>query len=215
MTTEHHLTVSRTARYYTLGELNAQTKRVWFCLHGFGQLAQYFSRKFTGLADGETLVIVPEGLSRSYFDVQYERVGASWMTREDRLHEIGDYVQYLNELYDKILAETDPFALHITLFGFSQGAATACRWLNAQHIRADRLVLWAGYFPSGLAEMIEPANLASVDTHYVYGREDEYISALDDVEGYLRRIQADVPELKITAFDGRHRVEPEILRNLL
>ena len=215
MATEHHLTVQRTARYYTLGELNAETRRIWFCLHGFGQLASFFSRKFAGLDDGQTLIVVPEGLSRSYLNGGYERVGASWMTREDRQHEIDDYVNYLNSLYDHLLTDIALTDLHITLLGFSQGAATACRWLNAGHVQAHRLILWAGFFPNGVRELIDPAQLASVETHYVYGRQDEYIAELDDVEGYLRRIQNDVPGLKLTAYEGSHRVEPEVLTRLL
>ncbi|RIV17793.1 phospholipase [Fibrisoma montanum] len=214
MATEHHLTVQRTARYYTLGQLNADTKRVWFCLHGFGQLASFFSRKFTGLDDGQTLVVAPEGLSRLYLNGGYERVGASWMTREDRQHEIDDYISYLNTLYDHLLADAALADLHITLLGFSQGAATACRWLNAGSVQAHRLILWAGFFPNGVRELLDPARLATIETHYVYGRQDEYIAELDDIEGYLRRIQTDVPGLKLTAYEGGHRVEPDVLQSL-
>ncbi len=216
MAVEHHLTVQRTARYYTLGQLTdkANVVRIWFCLHGFGQLAQYFSRKFTELDDGQTLIVVPEGLSRSYLNGDYKRVGASWLTREDRDHEIEDFLGYLNSLYDLILNGRDREALHISLLGFSQGAATACRWLEAGHIRADRLILWAGYFPNGLRDMISPTQLEGVDTHYVYGRQDQYIEQMDDVEGYLQRLQNEVPKLTITAFDGDHRVEPAVLKRL-
>ncbi|MFD2569840.1 alpha/beta hydrolase [Spirosoma soli] len=217
---EHHLTVQRTARYYTLGELTDQTRSIWFCLHGFGQLAQYFSRKFTSLDDGNTLIVVPEGLSRLYLDGEYRRIGASWLTREDKEHEIKDMIAYLNSLYDLVLDGRDLSALTITILGFSQGAATACRWLNNGHIRADRLILWAGYFPNGLSELIDPGKLAerngvAVEIHYVYGRQDEYIEQMDDAEGYLRRIQDDVPNLHLTAFDGGHRVEPDVLLRLL
>lgn len=215
--TEHHLPVQRTARYYTLGKLTAQTKSIWFCLHGFGQLAQYFGRKFTDLDDGQTLIVVPEGLSRSYADANYQRIGASWMTREDRDNEISDYVLYLNSLYDLILDGRQPeeTGLTITVLGFSQGAATACRWLNAKHVHADRLILWAGYLPHGLTDLITPATLDTTDTHYVYGRQDEYLRELPDIEGYLGRLQTDIPTLKITAFEGTHRVEPEVLKMLV
>lgn len=220
MTTEHHFSVQRTARYYTMGTLTNQTKRVWFCLHGFGQLAQYFGRKFTDLDDGQTLIVVPEGLSRLYLNDEYQRVGASWLTREDRDYEISDFLAYLNSLYDRVLADHDPKSLHITLFGFSQGAAVACRWLNNGHVRADRLFLWAGYFPNGLADLIDPQKLVhqghtSVETHYVYGVRDKYIAQMDNAAGYLERIQADLPSLTVTAFDGEHRVEPEVLKTLI
>ncbi len=213
--TEHHLTVQRTARYYTIGTLTDQTQRVWFCLHGFGQLAQYFGKKFTGLDDGRTLVVVPEGLSRLYLNGEYNRVGASWLTREDKAYEIEDFLAYLNALYDRVLAGVNSPNYHLTLLGFSQGAATACRWLDAGHIRADRLILWAGYFPAGLGDVINPAKLAGVETHYVYGRQDEYIEQMPDAEGYLRQMQTDVPELKLTAFDGGHRIEPGVLGQLV
>ncbi len=224
--TEHHLTVSRTARYYTIGELSHKTTHIWFCLHGFGQLAAYFSKKFTDLDDGKTLVVVPEGLSRLYLHGKYERVGASWMTREDKEHEIDDYISYLNTLYDSVLNGRNATNFHITLLGFSQGAATVCRWLNASevrpdqsrpdhHLRADRLILWAGFFSDGIGKVIDPANLATVDTHYVYGRQDEFFDLIGDVEAYKARLLADLPTLKITAFEGGHRVEPEVLARLI
>lgn len=217
MAEEHHLLVQRTARYYIIGKLTSQTKNVWFCLHGFGQLAQYFSRKFTDLDDGQTLIVVPEGLSRSYADANYQRIGASWMTREDRDCEISDYVLYLNSLYDLILDGRKPESteLTITVLGFSQGAATACRWLNAKHVHANRLILWAGYLPHGLADLISPTVLTTTETHYVYGRQDEYLLELKDIEGYLHRLQTDIPTLKITAFEGGHKVEPDVLKMLL
>lgn len=217
MATEHHLTVQRTARYYTLGELSLTTTHIWFCLHGFGQLATYFSRKFTTLADENTFIVLPEGLSRSYLDSTYKRVGASWLTREDKEHEIIDFLTYLNTLYNSVLNGRDRSSLHITVLGFSQGAAVACRWLNqmdnqASSIRIDRLILWAGYFPNGLRELIDPDKLATIETHYVYGQQDNYITHMDDVQGYLNRIQADMPMLKMTAFEGGHNVGPEVLR---
>ena len=215
MAQENHLLVQRTARYFTIGELTENTKNIWFCLHGFGQLAQYFSRKFTDFADGQTLIVVPEGLSRMYLDDSYQRIGASWMSREDRDHEISDYVLYLNSLYDLILSGHDPAQFQITLLGFSQGAATACRWVSARHIRADRLILWAGYFPNGLTELIDAATVGATEMHYVYGRQDKYIELMPDAEAYLRRLQTDIPRLKLTAFDGGHRVEPAVLKNLL
>lgn len=215
--TEHHFLVRRTARYYTIGQLTDQTRNVWFCLHGFGQLAQYFSRKFTNLDDGQTLIVVPEGLSRMYLDATYQRIGASWMSREDRDHEISDYVLYLNALYDLIMdgRQPDKAGLHITVFGFSQGAATACRWLENRHVRANRLIMWAGYFPQGIADLIDPATLSETETHYVYGRQDEYISTIADINSYQDRLQTNLPNLRISAFDGGHRVEPEVLKGLL
>lgn len=218
MTTEHHLIVQRTARYYVLGELSEQTTDLWFVLHGYGQLAQYFIRRFDVVQNQKTVVVAPEGLSRLYLNGEYSKIGASWITREDRDYEIQDYVAYLNKLYDTVMAARPAESaqpLRITLFGFSQGAATVCRWLNNGHIHADRLILWAGFFPKGIADVIDPAKLADVETIYVYGRQDEYIEQLPDVAGYISGMQTELPTLRIVPFEGKHVVEREVLTGVI
>ncbi|MEZ4903841.1 MAG: hypothetical protein R2822_19865 [Spirosomataceae bacterium] len=57
---QHHLTIQRTARYFTLGALDTSTQQVWFVLHGYGQLAEFFIKKFDVLDDGKTYIIAPE-----------------------------------------------------------------------------------------------------------------------------------------------------------
>jgi len=210
---ENHLAVLRTARYYTLGDLTEHTQSVWFCLHGYGQLAQYFGQKFMDLNDCRTVVVVPEGLSRFYLNNEYKRMGASWQTREDREHEIEDFTAYLNSLYDLVLSKSAS-TLRITLLGFSQGAATACRWVTNGHIRVDRLILWAGYFPDGLRNLIDTTRLTNVDTHYVYGNQDAYLLQLNR-EAYLARIKNDLPTITITEFNGVHTVDTNLLKKFI
>jgi predicted esterase len=212
--TEHRLTASRSARYYQLGELSAHTKRVWFVVHGYGQLAAYFIRHFAFLteADPHTVVIAPEGLSRFYLAGNGGRVGASWMTRDDRLHEIKDHVNFLNQLAEKTLAECLP-EVEITVLGFSQGTATVGRWLTQAWFRPAHLVLWAGGFP----EDPEPATagelLRSLRLSVVVGTEDEYINAqkLDEQLQLLRQLGA-APE--VTAFAGKHELNRAVLARL-
>ena len=208
------MTVQRTARYYTMGTASPALKRVWFVLHGYGQLAKYFIRRFDVVADEETLIVAPEALSRLYTDAEYGKIGASWITREDRDNEVIDYLAYLNKLYDEVLVNHDPATLHITIMGFSQGAATACRWLNAGHIRADRLMLWAGFFPHGTADVIAPDKLANVAVQYVYGEKDEFIAQLPDPAAYLAQLKTDLPQLEIISFSGTHVVDREVLKRI-
>ena len=105
---EEHLTVQRTARYYTLGAAGPGLRQLVVACHGYGQLAGRFIRHFAPLDDGSRLVVAPEALSRFYLDepgtapAAERRVGACWMTREDRLHEIDDYVRYLDALYARV-----------------------------------------------------------------------------------------------------------------
>jgi predicted esterase len=139
------------ARYCVLGEITPQTKKVWFVIHGYGQLAQYFIKKFSVLENPETCVIAPEGLSRFYLEDVAKRsqsgnnkVGATWMTRENRLMDIENYLTYLNSIFQKEIP--DSFNGQITLFGFSQGGATVSRWALGGKVSFDRLILWAGIF---------------------------------------------------------------------
>ncbi|MFN8394409.1 MAG: hypothetical protein U0176_07025 [Bacteroidia bacterium] len=75
--TEKHLAVTRTARYFQAGELSPKTRRLWIVLHGYGQKASFFIKHFEHLVDGGDCVIAPEGLSRFYLDGKWERVGAT------------------------------------------------------------------------------------------------------------------------------------------
>ncbi len=65
---EQEISFNFSARYYRLGELTANTKSIWFVIHGYGQLAKYFLPKFSGLVNKETCVIAPEGLARFFLE---------------------------------------------------------------------------------------------------------------------------------------------------
>ena len=211
---EHHLEVKRTARYFTLGELNESTQNVWFVLHGYGQLAQFFIRKFEVLNDGQTFVVAPEALSRFYLEGVSGRVGATWMTKEERAHEISDYIFYLNHLYDTLLEGRDVSKLTINFLGFSQGNATLLRWLNSDHVRCDRLLIWAGFFGNGVADVIEPNKLATVPTTLVYGLQDEYLVQID-TKKYEEDIRMAIPHIEVVTFEGRHTVDSAVLHQIV
>lgn len=211
MSTSHSIAVSRTARYFTLGEMNEGTRHVWFVLHGYGQLAEYFIRKFETISDDHTYIVAPEALSRFYLNGNAGRVGASWMTREARLTEIDDYVAYLDSIYKTIFQQHSPDDVRVTVLGFSQGTATACRWLGRGTLRCDRLILWAGYFAHGILDVIDPERLPASETHFVYGNKDEFLMQLNPTE-YLAKLQTDLPFLKVLEYDGGHAIDAKVLR---
>jgi predicted esterase len=171
----HYLKVEKTARFYSSGPLNGPYKRICFCLHGYGQLAQYFIRKFQEEALAETLFIAPEGFHRFYLSNSKGRVGASWMTKEDRLNDIEDYIHFLDRVCHEVQQHTGG-SLPMGVFGFSQGVATACRWVANSVFTFDYLVNWAGAFPPDLNfekahERLQPMRLL-----LAVGDADEYIS---------------------------------------
>ena len=107
---ERFIRVERTARFHVLGDIRT-CRELWVVVHGYGQLGRYFLNNFTGMEEGRCIV-APEGLSRFYLDAEHSRVGATWMTREDRLHEIEDHIAYL----DRLTAKHKPLKDAVALF---------------------------------------------------------------------------------------------------
>src|ERR1700752_962049 len=203
---EHTLTTARTARYFTLGAPERATDLGFVC-HGYGQLAARVLARVGPLETPQRCVVAPEGLSRFYLSESpaERRVGASWMTREDRLHEIGDYVRYLDAVY----AAVAPEQKGVTALGFSQGTATVCRWAALGSSRIDRLILWGGEVPPDLdLERLRPPKLVLV---YVTRAEFFTPKVVGANEARLR--EHGVP-YEVVSFEGGHELEPATLLRL-
>ncbi|MBK9147397.1 MAG: phospholipase [Flavobacteriales bacterium] len=183
---ERFIQVQRTARYHVLGTLEASPE-IWVVIHGYGQLARYFLNTFKGLEQGRCFV-APEGLSRFYLDAEHSRVGATWMTREDRLHEIDDHVAYLDALCDELRKQAMPGA-RICALGFSQGVATLMRWAVLGRTNINRLVLWGGSLPPDLDGERLKARLSNATVHLVHGTNDSLVPerAMHDGTNLLKR----------------------------
>jgi predicted esterase len=216
----HHLPVPRTARYCTLGSSGPAVRELWIACHGYGQLAADFLAGFGAVAGPERLVVAPEALSRFYMEEEVgphgaeSRVGATWMTREDRLTEIEDYVGYLDRLYQHVRAGLDGAApLEVVALGYSQGTATIARWAARTTAHLDELVLWGGRLPPEL----EPAALAErwggLRVTLVVGTRDRWLreSAVRDEAARLREQGLSVGVL---TFEGGHRLDDEALRRV-
>ena len=213
---EHHIEITRQARYWELGEDIEHPREVWHVLHGYKQLASRFIRRFHPIDDGTRRIIAPEGLSRFYIGLEAGRhgpasiVGATWMTREDRAHEIEDYVAYLDRLQNARRAEN----AHVTVLGFSQGVATAARWVTAGEVQPDRLVLWGDVLPPDLDLERAGEALRSVDVVLVRGTEDRAISdALAERErGQLAKAGV---EYRVVEYGGGHEIDRDALMALV
>jgi len=217
--TEHHIAVTRTARWCTLGGGGGGGAReVWFVLHGHGQLAKTFLASFEVLDDGTRYIVAPEALSRFYLDgrggqAPDAKIGATWMTREDRLAEIDDYLRYLDSLYAHIFTTLDRAAVRVTLLGFSQGVATAARWACRGQARLDRLVLWAGLFPPELGGEADVAALRPVRIVRVVGTKDEFATE-KLLAAEAARFHALGLDALLVRFGGGHRLDDGTLRDL-
>jgi len=213
MATEWTLPIPRTARYATLGPLDATVRDCWLVCHGYGQLAANFLMEFEPLRAPGRLIVAPEGLSRFYLQGQSGPVGASWMTREARTHEIADYVGFLDTLYRHILAETRTDGLRLTALGFSQGTATVCRWAAHGQVRPDRIVLWGGPLLPDDEMRDARERLAQVRFTLVVGTMDSYVAG-DALRKEIARFTSFGIPHDVVTFDGGHRLDAEVLRQL-
>ena len=213
---EEFLTVHRTARYYTTGAPAPSARDVWFVLHGYGQLAAEFLKPFDRLPGDELrCVVAPEALNRFYLVAPADTkaadrpVGATWMTRVDREHEIEDYVAYLDELYERIIENRKPF---VRVLGFSQGVATAARWVALGRSRVDQLICWGGLMPDEI-DLTHLARRLSVPLRLVVGEKDAFAKP-DVVAGEEARLRAGGVEYELTRCPGGHALTRAVLSAL-
>lgn len=207
---EHKFKIERTARYFTHG--NAETaKNIWIVLHGYGQLPYYFIRKFESLDPNENFVVAPEGMHRFYLEGTSGRVGASWMTKEARLDDIGDNINYLDTLSDHLLS-TQSYDKKI-LLGFSQGGATATRWHESGNFRADTFVLWASVFPPDLDFDPSLSSLMKSQNYFVLGKNDPYFKGKESEVKKL--IQSQSFNFNIIDFVGKHDISTDPLIEII
>jgi predicted esterase len=211
---ERHLEVARSARYWTLGDPEREHEEVWVVLHGYGQLARRFLRRLAPIAVPSRLIVAPEALSRFYIGSGEGRhrqdalVGATWMTREDREAEIRDYVAYLDRLAD-VVARGAP---RVTVLGFSQGVATAWRWVTYGSVPGlSRLVAWAGELPPDIDLARAARALADVEVVWVHGDGDPVVPAKIGEVAAERLEQVGVP-LRSLRHPGGHDIHEETLR---
>lgn len=205
---EHFIQIQRNARYFTQGSPSA--KKMLVVLHGYGQLAEFFIRKFSSLND-DWYVVAPEGLHRFYLNGHSGRVGASWMTKEVREKDISDNNELLHQLVTKI--KSGRKYEETVLLGFSQGAATASRYFYSNQSEIDRLIVWASVFPPD----IDKSQLFQVRSQenknvFVIGTEDPFFDTKQrqEVVSFFRQLNFDTVE-----FEGNHDIDEKTLLDIL
>ena len=207
---EHHIDIQVKASYYTLNNLTEETERVWVVFHGYGQLAAFFIKKFEGLDPKNNFIIAPQGLSKYYLEGVYGRVGASWMTKEDRLTEIANQYAYI----DQVLSQYNLAGKELIYFGFSQGTATMGRYAAHAQTSFSKMIIWAGTFPPDTHPDDWNYLNGSEGIHYYTSKEDIYFKEemIDQQNETVKKALGVTPELHW--YDGGHKVIPELLRDI-
>jgi predicted esterase len=222
--TVRQIAAVKTARYAVLGPEDGPAREVWVACHGYGQLAPYFARHFRSVERPGRLIVVPEALNRFYvgeIGARDRRVGASWMTREEREVDIADVVRYLDDVFVAACAraDADPHAVPLTAFGFSQGTASVVRWLALSPLvarratRAERIILWGGGMPHDLDPGDHAGWLAVAGVTLVAGDRDGFATPGRVLEQEARLRAAGVP-VETVSFAGEHRLNDRVLRGL-
>jgi len=206
-----HVAIQKSARISLLGEPSAKTEKLWLVLHGYGQLAPYFIRKFQSIDDGKTVVVAPEGLHRFYLKGYSGRVGATWMTKEDRLTDISDNHAYLNQIWNYFTALC-PNA-RLGLIGFSQGAATAVRWFCQTPSPPQKLIIWSGAFPEDLNWFEDIPTLNRVQPTFVLGDNDEFYDESRIAEHTAWMISTGL-DFNVIRFTGGHDIHADTLLDI-
>lgn len=214
---EHRIRIQKTARYFTLGDPGPGTRELWVVCHGYRQLARRFLRRFRCLDDGSRLIVAPEGLSRFYLDDGTrehgpgDRIGATWMTREDRLAEIRDYVAYLDAVVDEV--HRGGAFEGLVVLGFSQGVHTACRWVVAGDLPVRRLICWGAYPPDDLDPGRRLARLAGADLVLVRGLSDAHAPRTAHERQELKLGKLGIP-FRTATHAGGHELDGALLEEL-
>lgn len=200
----HRFQSTKTYRYFSISA-EKNPKNLLIAMHGYGQLAEYFIRKFNGCSKNFT-ILAPEGPHRFYKHGYSGRVGASWMTKEAREDDIDDNLNWLTEWLTAHLKENT--YERIVLLGFSQGGATAARWYYSQPKLFSHFILWASVFPPD----IEKPNTAIEQSYFVVGNKDEFLTHdLLDKELIVYQNLG----FETIQFEGNHDIETRTLNRLL
>jgi predicted esterase len=211
MGAHYKIRTEKTGHYFTHGSLSKTTKYTWVCLHGYGQLAKNFIQRFEFLDPSKHFVIAPEGLNRFYFEGFSGRPAASWMTKEDRLDEIADFVLFLNLLRQKTGWDHRP-DVKIIYVGFSQGVTTLLRWLNDSAPRVDHFLMWAGGLPDDISFRHRKEYFNAMDAHFFVGDQDPFFNQ-DIIEENKPLMDSIGLKPSIHFFSGAHIVDESTLKD--
>jgi predicted esterase len=194
-------------------EPTGKENEVWIVLHGYGQLAEFFIRRFLPHASAERLFIAPEGTNHSYLKDFQGRVGANWMTSYNREAAIANNHRYLNRMMEEVLSAFEQVP-RIHLLGFSQGAATGTRWASQWKGTLDSLILWGGGFAHDLALELAKEKFASTEVILVHGLEDELVTEESKKRQEELLLVLGKP-LKLLTFSGGHELESQMVERII
>lgn len=206
----HTLEVTRSARWFHIGESPKNSNEIIVILHGYGQHPSYMLNSLQSLEAPGRCLCAPEGLSKFYIHGTNGRVGASWMTRDNRQQEITDQIAYLTFWLKSLeIPETTP----VTLIGFSQGVATAARW-SAHGAEIDTLIFASGQLPPEWVTSPPNLNDRLKEIHIIRPENDEYYTQ-DAFKVDINLLKPLGLDLNLHEPEGTHTLNAALLNKIL
>jgi len=208
MSQTHWIPVAQEQRVETLGALSDATNHVWVGLHGYGQLVQFFARHFLSLVTEKRAFVFPQGPHKFYLNGVHGRVGASWMTKDERLVDIANQRKYLGFVFEWIKQQAPKATIHC--IGFSQGVATIMRCIGHEDVQPSSLLAWAGSWPPDLDET-NRSTLEKLRFKACFGTQDEYITTEKQQEMIGYYLEKYNFEPLVSVYEGGHSFDAEKL----
>ena len=201
------------AHYSVSHEPTGQEKDLWLVFHGYGQLAEFFIRKFLPFDSKERIFLAPEGTNYGYLKEFQGRVGANWMTKHEREVAIANNHRYLNLLLNQTLEKfTKVPKIHV--LGFSQGAATGTRWASQWSRQVETLVLWAGGFAKDLSLDLGREKFKQTKVVLAFGDQDELLQG-EHKKQQMELIQLIGKQTHVFNFAGGHELDAILLQKII
>ena len=207
------ISITKTGKYSQIGKCSKKINNVWIVLHGYGMLSEYFVKKFECIINETTLVIAPEATNRFYLGNNYNRVGASWMTKLDREQEISDNILFLDKLFSIIKREIGHDNFKLNTLGFSQGGPALVRWLMSNKLNTNSLILWGSDIPKDSLVTENKSRLNSIKLKIVIGKNDEYINE-EKKQEFVEIVKSYGLKYELIEYEGSHKIIEEELKKI-
>ena len=177
-----------------------------------GYLSRYFLSHFKGLPADKHYVIAPQAPAKYYMNMQFTKVGASWLTKEETKTEIENLLSYLDAVWE---AEGGTKDLELCVLGFSQGLSIASRWVARRKIACNKLIFYAGGIPAELEKSDFDFLADDTDIYMIYGDQDSFLTPERLVKEQQRYKELFRNKGRMIVFEGGHEMKPAILSELI
>jgi predicted esterase len=209
-----NIKANKTARVFQSGEIDKETRTIWFLLHGYGQSGHEMIKAFEHDINETTVLIAPDALNKFYLRGHYGKVGSSWMTKENREAEIHDYINYLNSVYELFTKKKDINNIEINALGFSQGCETLSRWGVSSEINFNKLILHSGGIPKDVFHSHNNKTLLDKNLFLIRGDNDKLINK-EKWDLLLQNLDKRGIQYHTLTFNGGHEINRNLVKQVM